>query len=188
MSDAVTALNGAAFSGAVDITDAGLTGMITLRGDLGSANIARAVKTATGLTVPGQRQVKTGVRGTVAWMSPDELFLMVAYDKVNAIVTKMETALQDEHALVLNVSDARTLIRLSGKGVREVLAKGAPVDLSPEAFTPGDFRRTRLGQVAVAFWMTGDVDFELVCFRSVGEFVFDWLSVAAQKDSLPGYL
>ena len=34
MSEPVTALNGAAFSGAIDVADAGPVGMITLRGDL----------------------------------------------------------------------------------------------------------------------------------------------------------
>ncbi|MHA1127411.1 MAG: sarcosine oxidase subunit gamma, partial [Alphaproteobacteria bacterium] len=74
------------------------------------------------------------------------------------------------------------------QGAREVLAKGAPVDLSPEAFGTGDLRRSRIGQLAAAFWMTGDESFELVCFRSVGAFMFDWLSNAAREGSLPEYL
>ena len=89
------------------------------------------------------------------------------------------------HHLVADVSDARAVIALSGAGAREVLAKGAPVDMAQDRFGPAEIRRTRLGQVAVAFWMTGPETFELVCFRSVAGFVFDWLTVAAQPGSLP---
>jgi sarcosine oxidase subunit gamma len=68
-----------------------------------------------------------------------------------------------------------------------VLAKGAPVDLAPAAFGVGDFRRTRLGQVAAAFWMPAPDTFELMCFRSVAGYVADWLANAARPGSLAGY-
>ena len=61
------------------------------------------------------------------------------------------------------------------------------MDLSPAGFGPGEIRRTRLGQVAAAFWLTGEDAFELVCFRSVGGFVHDWLNTAAAA-SLPEFL
>ena len=88
----------------------------------------------------------------------------------------------------IDVSDARALFRIDGPGAREVLAKGAPVDLSPAAFGPGDFRRTRLGQVACAFWTPDGTSFELVCFRSVAAYVFGLLENAAKPGSEVGYL
>ena len=72
-----------------------------------------------------------------------------------------------------------------------MLAKGAPADLSRAAFGPGDFRRTRLGQIAAAFWQVegaGTETFELICFRSVAAHAFYWLGAAARKGSLPGFL
>ena len=69
MSEAVTALAGKSYSGLVDLADAGLTGMITLRGDLGSTKLAAAVKEATGATVPGVRRIETGATGRAASMS-----------------------------------------------------------------------------------------------------------------------
>ena len=44
MSDAISVMNGATADGAVHLADAGLCGMITLRGDLGDAGLAAAVK------------------------------------------------------------------------------------------------------------------------------------------------
>lgn len=188
MSNAVSILNGASSEGAIKVTDAGLRGMITLRGDLGSAALKGAVKSATGLVPPKVRQIKSGKKGAVAWMSPDELLLLVDYDKADDAVAKIGAALAGEHHMAVNVSDARAIFTLEGQGAREVLAKGAPVDLSPAAFGVGDLRRSRVGQLAAAFWMTNEETFELVCFRSVGAFMFDWLTNAAQEGSLPEYL
>ena len=188
MSDAVSILNGATFSGAVKVSDAGLRGMITLRGDLESDALQRAVKSVTGLAVPALRRVTSNAQGLVAWMSPDELLLLVDYASADEVVAELGALLAAEHHLVVNVSDARAMFRLDGGGAREVLAKGAPVDLSRGVFGKEEIRRSRIGQVAAAFWTLDGENFEVVCFRSVGAFVFDWLCNAAAEDSLPGFL
>lgn len=90
--------------------------------------------------------------------------------------------------MAVNVSDARATFTLEGQGAREVLAKGAPVDISPAVFGKGEIRRSRIGQIAAAFWTLDGETFEVVCFRSVGAFMFDWLSNAARDGSLPEYL
>ena len=87
----------------------------------------------------------------------------------------------------MNVSDARAVFRIKGPNTREVLAKLAPVDLSPQAFGPGMIRRTRLAQVPAAFWMEDTDTAQLVCFRSVAQYVFDLLKTAAQPGSEVGF-
>ena len=174
-------------SDAVKITNAGLRGMITLRGELSSAQLKAAVLVAVGVDIPAQRKVNHGPKGGVAWMSPDELLLLVDYDKADAITAEITAAMQGEHHMAVNVSDARAVFTIEGPGAREVLAKGAPVDLSPEAFSVGDLRRSRIGQLAAAFWTLDGDTFEVVCFRSVGGFMFDWLTNAAQEGGLPEY-
>ncbi|MEO9629184.1 MAG: sarcosine oxidase subunit gamma, partial [Sulfitobacter sp.] len=49
------------------------------------------------------------------------------------------------------------------------------------------FRRTRMGQVPAAFWLREDGVFEVICFRSVAQYMFDLLSVAAQPGSEVGH-
>ncbi len=188
MSEAVSVMNGASFDGAVEVCDAGLKGMITLRGDLGDETLAAGVKAAVGLAMPGTRQIRDGKKGAVAWMSPDELLLIVDYADAPGVVAALETRLKGTHALVVDVSDARAFFTLKGEGVREVIAKGAPADLSLSGLKPGEIRRSRLGQVAAAFWLPQEDVMNVVCFRSVGAFVYSWLCNAAAKDSLPGFL
>lgn len=194
MSEAVSALNGARFDGAVHVEALGLRGMILLRGDFADAGFKNAATGAAGVDFPGVRRIsQVGERG-LAWMSPDELLALAPYGEVAELRRSMDVHLSGTHHLALDVSDARAMFRLTGVGAREVLAKGAPIDLSRAAFGPGDFRRTRIGQVAAAIWQNDDTGeageevFELICFRSVAEHVFAWLKTAARPDSLPGFL
>lgn len=187
MSRISSAVQGDIFNGAVSVEKAGLHGMITVRCELDLSSLSKATRSVVGLAVPAVRCIKNGARGSVAWMSTDELMLFCAYEKAGAVVAKLEKALWGEHFLAVNVSDARSSFTLKGKGVREVLGKGSPADVSPEGLPVGEIRRTRLGQVGVAFWLTDEETLHLVCFRSVAAFVFQWLCVAAQKDTLPGH-
>ena len=185
MSDAVSVMDGASFEGLVQVREAGLQGMITLRGDLASGAVASAVKEAAGCAIPALRRMETAGGNAALWMSPDELLVLVPYDDAAACAARMQQALSAEHALVANVSDARAFFALSGADapLREVLAKLAPVDMAPGAFTPGMVRRTRLAQVAAAFWMPAEGQARVVCFRSVGQYMFDLLRTAAAPGS-----
>ena len=183
MSEAVSALNHARFDGIAHVEETGLQGMITLRGDLSSPAVKKAVIAAVGAGVPKQREVSFDGTSGVAWMSPDELLLMCPYDQAPGKVADLEKALAGAHSLAVNVSDARAMFAVSGPAAREVLAKLCPVDLSPDAFKPGMFRRTRMAQVPAAFWMDDEGTFRIICFRSVAEYVFGLLKAAAANGS-----
>jgi len=181
MSDQVSALTGAAFDGIATVEEAGLIGMVTLRGDLASAAMKKAVKVATDAAVPGQPQILHAGSYAVAWMSPDELLIVCEHAAADQVVASLEKSLAGQHFLAVNVSDARAVFDLSGPHARDVLAKLMPVDFG--AFAPGTIRRSRMAQVPAAVWMTGDEAFRVVCFRSVARYAFDVLSVAAQAGS-----
>ncbi len=170
-------------SGAVLVAAQRRVAMVTLKAELSKATCA-SIKKALGPPVPATRKIAHGV----AWMAPDELLIMVPQGDSPQTVIDRLTAEIKAPMLAVDVSDARAVFTLKGNKAREVLAKGAPVDLSPGAFQPGDFRRTRLGQVAVAFWLEAEDEITLVCFASLRQFMFDWLVNAAQKGSLPAYL
>jgi|SRR6056297_130569 len=189
MSDAVSALEGAREDGFATVEELGLKGMITLRGGLDTPEVGAAVDAAVNLAVPGRGEVLIADGGdhAVAWMSPDELLLVMSYEEAEASLAGMRDALQDQHALVVNVSDARAVFQVSGAGCREVIAKLCPVDMSPGAFGPGQFRRTRMAQVPAAFWMPDEQTVQVVCFRSVAVYVFDLLRGASASGGEVGY-
>ncbi|MCH8168444.1 MAG: sarcosine oxidase subunit gamma [Proteobacteria bacterium] len=188
MSEPRSTLDRAAASAgqSIRIEDRGPVGQVTLRGDLGSDTLRAAVRAGVGVDVPGPlRAAFDGDRGAV-WMSPDELLLFVAYDRAGALAASLGAALAGAHHLAVDVSDARAVIRLSGSGVAEVLAKGAPVDLGPAAFPAGTARRSHVGGVAVGFWRRGENEWEIVCLASFARHLFDWLVESSREGSEVG--
>ncbi|SFR47043.1 sarcosine oxidase subunit gamma [Litoreibacter janthinus] len=188
MSNPVSALQGVVSEGFAKVTEAGLRGMITLRGDQSSRRVKDASTDVAGVDFPGTRECNCVGEMGIAWMSPDELLVMTPYAEVVDATARIAEALKEEHALVVNVSDARAVFIIEGAGAREVLAKLCPVDLSRDVFRPGMFRRTRLAQAPVAFWARDETTFELVCFRSEAQYVFDVLSMSAKTGSEVNYL
>lgn len=172
----------------IRIEDRGPVGQVTLRGDLASDTIRAAVRAAVGLDVPAPLNAAfDGPKGAV-WMSRDELLLFTAYDQAGEMVEGLEAALAGVHHMAIDVSDARAVIALEGAAVREVLAKGAPVDLSEAACPVGTARRSHIGGVAVAFWPRTEQAWEIVCLRSFARHLFDWLTRTSRDGSEVGAL
>jgi len=144
------------------------------------------VKAAVGSDIPDIRKATE----TALWMSPDELLLLTPYGEAEAAVATLTEKLSGEHHLAVDVSDARTMFKLEGEAAREVLAKGAPVDLARDKFGVGDLRRTRISHIAAAFWQSSaepDV-FEIICFRSYASYLWEWLEESSREGSMPGIL
>lgn len=169
------------------LAEAPLRGMIALRTDLGHPDVEAALMNAIGLRAPARRKaVIDGDRGAL-WMAPDELLIMTPVAEVAARMALIDQTLGSHRRLLVDLSDARAIFRLSGRGAREVLAKGAPVDLHPESFHVGDLRRTRLSTVAAALYQTSAAPetFEVLCFRSHAPAVWRWLAASSAPASLP---
>jgi sarcosine oxidase subunit gamma len=189
MSEPVSALKGASFEGIVTVRDFGPRGMVTVRGDLSSAKLRDAVTGAAGVGFPAKAgAVVDGERG-LAWMSPDELLVLLPHGDAAGAVGAMQAALAGEHALVADVSDARAAFRVEGDGrmIREVLAKLTPADMRTRSLPVGEMRRTRLAQVPAAVFFHAEGVAEVICFRSVAVYVFGLLQNAATPGSEVGY-
>ncbi|MBU2982025.1 sarcosine oxidase subunit gamma [Lentibacter algarum] len=184
MSELRSALAGAVFDGIAKVQEAGLCGMIAFRGDLSATKVKNAVTGVTGVDMPGQRGCNVGGDNGLAWMSPDELLIMVEHDKAELVLETLAKGLKNQHYMAENVSDARAVFTVTGKHAAEVIAKLAPVDMS--TFSVGEIRRTRLAQVPAAFWMHGENAYTVVCFRSAADYMFGILSMAAQEGSEVG--
>ena len=180
----VSALGGATFDGFAKVREIGPWGMITLRAKPGTKGLDKAVKAAVGTGLPAVRRMEwsgdadTG-RGC-GWMSPDEYLLVLPYAEVATAIAALEKALQGQHFLAADVSDARAIFRIEGAKAGQVLAKLCPADL--DRMEPGALRRPRVAQVAGAFW--GDASgYTLVTFRSVAGYVMGLLSHSAMAGS-----
>lgn len=187
MSEAVSALNKVRFDGLAEVAECGLVGMITLRGDLSNRTVKAAAKAASGQTMPAPHEMAGELSSGIAWMAQDEALILCAHDAAGQTLATLADKLGKQHALAVNVSDARAVFRVSGASAREVMAKLCPLDLAPDAFVPGMFRRTRMAQIPAAIWVDAQGDFYIICFRSVAQYAYDLLKTAAQPGSGVGY-
>ncbi len=183
MSDPVSALGGAMFDGFARVREMGPVGMITLRAKPDAAGLEAAIRDCIGTEVPSRRAILHANGRAAGWMSPDEFLLIMPYGETESALARIATHMTGAHHLAVPVSDARAMFRIEGARADAVMMKLAPADL--DALAPGELRRTRVAQVAAAFWRDGD-GFTLVCFRSVARYAFDLLSVSARQGSDPG--
>lgn len=152
-------------------------GMIAIRADLDRAG--DAIAQAAGLAIPGTTRIVADGHRALGWMSPDELLLILPAAERDDALAALTDALAGEHALVVDVSDARAVFDVTGPHAGDVIAKLMPVDL--DTLPPDGLRRSRAAQTAAAIWRV-DGGFRLIGFRSTA----DYLRLILENAALPG--
>jgi methylglutamate dehydrogenase subunit D len=84
-------------------------------------------------------------------------------------------------ASVIDQSHGRVIIRIAGPRVRDVLAKGAPVDLHPAHFAIGHSAQTTMAHVGIHLTRSGDNEFTLSVFRGFSRSFWEWLTQSAAE-------
>lgn len=171
------------YSGYVKVSEKMTTGMLTVRGEFRSSKFKTSFAKAVGTKLPKDREVILA-KNNVAWMSPDELLILCDYADVSSLSQNLQMELKDQHHMLVNVSDARALFEISGSGIREVIAKLAPVNIA--TLEIGEIRRTRFSQIAVAFWLTSETSVSVICFSSVADYMFNLLKTSSMPNSKVG--
>jgi methylglutamate dehydrogenase subunit D len=160
-------------------TDLALATLIARRNE--TQNLRRAITTLFGLTLPEGPHVatKNGISfagiGIGKWLAAAEGPAAVGY------VSRLREYLA-ALALISDQSDGRVVLRLSGERVREVLAKGIPLDLHPRKFKTGDIASTMISQMGVQIQQLDDrPTFQLMAFRSFAGSLLSWLAKSAAQ-------
>jgi sarcosine oxidase, subunit gamma len=162
----------------ISITEIVDRGMIDLRGDPENRSFAAAVDAVLGSSLPRlQRTSVVTNELSVLWLSVDQWLVQCPRAQASGLARRLQEVLAGIPSLVVDMSDARTIIRLQGEGVREVIMKGAPVDLTAPGFIKGSVRRMRFGELAAMVHMVDEAPdvIDLYVFRSYAVFAWEWL-------------
>lgn len=187
MSEPVSALSALEPAPAyIGIADLGVLGQVLVRADLSDPAIAQAISEAAGLAVPNTLGATVDDEKRLIWMAPDETLLVLPAGNQGAAIDALRKSLSAAHHMVLDVSDARAIMRLTGAHVGEVLAKGVPLDTTDHGFPIGTARRTHLAGLAVGIWRIDSEMWEIMCFRSFAHHLWAWLHKAAAPGSEVG--
>ena len=103
-------------------------GMIDLRGLTTDRKFMAAVKDILGVDLPKSPRTSNSFGDVKAlWLSPDQWLIICAREKAPTLAADLAKAAEKAHALAVDVSDMRSIIRIEGERAHEVLMKGCEV-------------------------------------------------------------
>ena len=162
-------------------------GLATVAARKGQAEAVKAaVASAYGIQLPFSSRVAEGrdAQGSAVsfigygpgqWLAVSESFASEA----------LARDLQDKLQGLASISDqsgGRTVLRISGRRAREVLAKGLPIDLDPRAFPLGSAATSAISHMGVQIWQIDDTrSYDIAVFRSLSESFWRWLTASAAE-------
>ena len=168
----------------VSLREINTRGMIDLRGLTTDRKFMAAAKEVLGFDLPKQPRTSSAFGDVKAlWLSPDQWLILCARDKAPVLVMELSNATAKTHALAVDVSDMRSIIRLEGERAREVMMKGCSLDFTDEDFAAGFVRRVRFAEIAALFNIVEENSIDLYVFRSYANYAWDFLLKAARKGS-----
>jgi len=157
-------------------------GMIDLRGLASDRKFMTAAKGVLGIDLPKKhRTTASWGDSKVLWLSIDQWLILCPHARVAELLAKLRNALAGIHALAVDVSDMRAVIRLEGGGCREILMKGCSLDLLNGEYVPGTVRRMRFAEIAALLHVVEADVFDIYIFRSYAHYAWEFLLVTARE-------
>ena len=175
---------GDALSGAgITLSERPFRATINVRGDAGDAGLLSAVRAAAGVELPIEpNTTRRAGAVTTLWLGPDEWSITAPAGEERMLVPALRASLGDRHAAVVDLTESRTLIAVSGAHARDLLAKGCTLDLHPRAFPAGACAQTGLARAGALLHLVDDTPtFEITILRSFADYMWVWLADAAQE-------
>lgn len=155
--------------------------ILRLRADdiLAQAAVARAL--GSGLPQTPRQPLETAAF-RIFWTAPNAWLIETRSGDAAALAARLSEALADQHAAVVEASDARTVFRISGAAARRLMAKGTGIDLHPRAFKAGEAALTRFAALTVLVHQISDEPaFVLYAERPAEDYLWTWFTDAADE-------
>lgn len=160
--------------------------IINIRGDSGDAAFTAAVKSATGVDLPVKANTVNSANGiSILWLGPNEWWVVAAPDRSDELVPALRQAFQGQHTAVIDVSESRTVITVSGPKARDLLARGISLDLHPRVFGPGQCAQTGMARANILLHQIDDKpSYDIYVLKSFSDYLFRWSEKIAQDFGL----
>lgn len=161
-------------------------GHINVRGDAGDPRFIASVASVIGTVVPiSPNTVSRGHDNVVYWLGPNEWLIVTTGEREAAIARDLRQALANCFAAVTEVSGGQTVISLSGDSVRDMLAKGCPLDLHARVFGIDRCAQSHLAKAPILIRQVDAApSFEIIVRRSFADYLWLWIEDAAAEYGL----
>jgi heterotetrameric sarcosine oxidase gamma subunit len=146
--------------------------------------LARCIRDVFGFEPPLEPRHIGGDDVAFAWTGPAQWLAIGTGVKGDALVGRLRAELSGL-ASISDQTDGRVVIRLRGPDVRNLLARGLPIDLHASAFAPGHAAVTMLGQVGLSVWQVdAQPTYDLAVPTSYAAYAWRWIVAAAAQFGL----
>ncbi len=135
-------------------------------------------------TTPGGTAVNASGGGVALWTGPGRWLLCLPAGEGKANVAALAEALAGRHHAVIDLTQARTVVRAGGPRLRDLLSKGVPIDLHSRVFPVGACAVTSLAHVTGTLHHVEDGVIDLFVMRSFGLHLWEWLHEAGEEYGL----
>jgi heterotetrameric sarcosine oxidase gamma subunit len=144
-----------------------------------TTTLSAATERAFGVPLPLTPRVASGAGVNFIWSGPGHWLVesssaAVSMDGLLTIVAGL--------AYIFEQTDSRVVLEVSGPRVRDVLAKGLPIDLHPASFQVSCVALTSASHIGVQLWqMAADPVYRIAVARSFFASFWHWLASSASE-------
>ena len=154
--------------------------LANVRGDARDREFIAAVEGAIGVRLPTKpNTVARGAEYDALWLGPDEWLIRSTEARKPELEGKLRAALGTLFASAVDVGSGYTVVEASGDRVRDVIARGCPLDLHPQVLQPGQCAQSHYFKASIVLIPTAYDAFELVVRRSFADYFCRIMLVAA---------
>jgi len=162
-----------------EVTGCALAELTALKGQ--KEALATVIVTSFGIALPAANKTASKDGVTFVSVGPGKWLVTGEGAAGHVLIAKLEKA-AGSLAAIIDQSDARALVEISGEKARAALAKGVMIDLDPAAFRTGDAATSFAVQFWITLWQTHDEPtYRLAVFRSMGRDLLHWLESSAAE-------
>lgn len=153
--------------------------IVNIRGKASDPAFAQAVKAVTGGDLPARPNTTTEAgEFRILWLGPTEYWVTAPAGSETRLVSDLRQAFTGQHAAVIDVSESRTVISLSGPDARTVLARGCSLDLHPRVFGPGQCAQTGLAKANVLIDQRDAApSYDIYVLKSFADYLWQWIGL-----------
>ena len=139
-------------------------------------DIVKNVKNSVGVELPDTPNTTAQGNGlTALWLGPDEWLIVGPPGAEKALAN----TLAGTAPAVIDVSEGRTVVRISGAMARDVLAMGCPLDLDGHVFVPGRCAQSHMARTTIILHQVADDPvYDIYVERSQADYLWSWLEYA----------
>ena len=146
-----------------------------------ASDVAAKVLAVTGLEL-SMRPKRVSRNGfALVGTAPGQWLAVVEGKAALGILAKLAAGLKGL-ATIVDQSDGKAVLRISGPRARNALAKGCSLDLDPRVFKPGNAGTTPVALIDCIIWQVDETpSYDLAVQTSFAESFWSWLTASAAE-------